>query len=200
MDNNWNNTQNHDPDDTQGNAQGGQPETSAVHTEPDMETTKLDSEERTAETYSDPNAGYSYGQQNPYSQQDPYGRQNTYGGQNSYGQYQTYNQQQNPNWGQDNYNYNVGNNTGYNRSYDTGMDNSPMSLGDWVLTILALMIPCAGIILYFVWAFGKNGNINRRNYCRAYLIITGITLVIYIIIIAIFGAAIIGSLGSARYY
>ena len=75
-----------------------------------------------------------------------------------------------------------------------------MSLGDWVLTILALMIPCAGIILYFVWAFGKNGNINRRNYCRAYLIITGITLVIYIIIIAIFGAAIIGSLGSARYY
>ena len=82
MDNNWNNTQNHDPDDTQGNAQGGQPETSAVHTEPDMETTKLDSEERTAETYSDPNAGYSYGQQNPYSQQDPYGRQNTYGGQN----------------------------------------------------------------------------------------------------------------------
>ena len=119
MDNNWNNTQNHDPDDTQGNAQGGQPETSAVHTEPDMETTKLDSEERTAETYSDPNAGYSYGQQNPYSQQDPYGRQNTYGGQNSYGQYQSYNQQQNPNWGQDNYNYNVGNNTGYNRSYDT---------------------------------------------------------------------------------
>ncbi len=109
-----------------------------------------------------------------------------YGRQQNQGQY----------YGQDNYNYNVGNNTGYHGSYNTGMDNSPMSMGDWVLTILAFMIPCAGLILYFVWAFGKNGNINRRNYCRAYLIILAVVVVIYIVIFAVSGVAIISSLSS----
>lgn len=115
------------------------------------------------------------------------------------GQEQQYSQyQQYQNTSQDNYNYNVGNNAGYhNRTYDTGMDQSPMSMGDWVLTILALCIPCAGIVLYFVWAFGKTGNINRRNYCRAALIITGILFVIYIIFIIIFGLA---AFSSISYY
>ena len=98
---------------------------------------------------------------------------------------------------QDNYHYNVGNNTGYNAPYGSGMDTSPMSMGDWVLTILALCIPCAGIVLYFVWAFGKSGNINRRNYCRASLAITGVFLAIYLIFIAIFGLAFFNSI---RYY
>ena len=99
---------------------------------------------------------------------------------------------------QDNYNYNVGNNEGYNTNYGTGMDQSPMTMGDWLLTILIMtFIPCVGIILYFVWAFGKNGNINRRNYCRAYLIIMGIAIILAIIFIAIFGVA---AIGSYRYY
>lgn len=58
-------------------------------------------------------------------------------------------------------------------------------------------IPCVGIILYFVWAFGKNGNINRRNYCRAYLIIMGIAVLLAIIFLFIFGVA---SIGTYRYY
>ena len=66
-----------------------------------------------------------------------------------------------------------------------------MSMGDWVLTILALMIPCAGIILYFVWAFGKNGNINRRNYCRAALVIELVIIILSIIVMVIFGAALL---------
>lgn len=97
---------------------------------------------------------------------------------------------------QDNYNYNVGSNTEYHQTYDR-MDTSPMSMGDWLLTLLAMMIPCAGIVLYFVWAFGKSGNINRRNFCRAQLIITGAVLVLYMILILIFGIAAIGS--SALY-
>lgn len=99
------------------------------------------------------------------------------------------------NMGQDNYNYNVGNNTGYQQPYDSGMDPSPMSMGDWLLTILALMIPCAGIILYFVWAFGKNGNVNRRNYCRAMLIVSGVLFVIYIVIAVVFSASILATYG-----
>ena len=65
-----------------------------------------------------------------------------------------------------------------------------MSMGDWVLTILALMIPCAGIILYFVWAFGRNGNINRRNYCRAALVIEAVVIILTIVVSVAFGTAI----------
>ena len=88
----------------------------------------------------------------------------------------------------DNFVYNSGNQANQQQV----MDTSPLSLGDWILTILASFIPCAGIILYFFWAFNKNGNVNRRNFCRAQLIIMGAILIIYIVFLAIFGIAIIG--------
>lgn len=66
-------------------------------------------------------------------------------------------------------------------------DTSPMSMGDWLLIILASFLPCAGVILYFVWAFGSHGNVNRRNYCRAMLIVMGGLLVIYILIFMVTG-------------
>ena len=88
----------------------------------------------------------------------------------------------------DNFDYNSGNQANQQQV----MDTSPLSMGDWILTILASFIPCAGIILYFFWAFNKNGNVNRRNFCRAQLIIMGAILIIYIVFLAIFGTAIIG--------
>lgn len=88
----------------------------------------------------------------------------------------------------DNFDYNSGNQANQQQV----MDTSPLSMGDWILTILASFIPCAGIILYFFWAFNKNGNVNRRNFCRAQLIIMGAILIIYIVFLAIFGIAIIG--------
>lgn len=62
-----------------------------------------------------------------------------------------------------------------------------MDLKDWVLTLVVLMIPCVGIVMYFVWAFGDKGNINRRNFCRAQLIIFGVLLVIYLVFFLLFG-------------
>ena len=70
------------------------------------------------------------------------------------------------------------------------MDQTPLSMGEWILTILVMMIPCVGLIIYLVWAFGKNGNVNRRNYCRAYLIIYAVILVISIAFVTLFGAAV----------
>lgn len=141
-----------------------------------------DNLEQEKQTYKDPNADYN---QNNFDNTE-------------YNYYQPNDQYQQNNYNQGNFNYNNGNNMGYNGSYnmnnDPVMDTSPMSMGDWVLTILALMIPCAGIIIYFVWAFGKKGNVNRRNYCRAYLIIYGVILVIYLIIMLVFGAAMVGSM------
>lgn len=92
-----------------------------------------------------------------------------------------------------NYDYNVNPGKGVE-----DMDDSPLSVVDWILTILALAIPCAGIILYFVWAFGKKGNVNRRNYCRAGLILTGIGFVLWVILAIVMGV-IAGGMSSYYY-
>lgn len=69
------------------------------------------------------------------------------------------------------------------------MDLSPLSTGEWLLTMIVGIIPCAGLILYIIWAFGNSGNLNRRNYCRASLILQVISyvLVIFFVIIAAIG-------------
>ena len=55
-----------------------------------------------------------------------------------------------------NYQYSYGNNeyqpNGYDNQNGSNQYNQPdksvMSMGDWLITLLALLIPCAGIILY----------------------------------------------------
>lgn len=110
-------------------------------------------------------------------------RNGGYGGQQQY-------RQPNPNYGyQQNYYHQPNNPNG-------GMDTSPMTMGDWVLTLLALMIPCAGIVLYFVWAFGSRGNINRRNFCRAQLAILGVVLVLYFLLVLVLGISFAGAMSA----
>ncbi len=67
------------------------------------------------------------------------------------------------------------------------VNDPPMSVGDFVLTLLALWIPCAGFILYIYWAVASNVNKNRQNFCRAALIVMGISAVIGIILSIVFG-------------
>lgn len=203
MDNNYDNTPEDTGTDQTDNSAKDQTENQAGNqtgnqTEPQTEP-KDTAQEQT--TYTDPNAGVN----NSYSGYQQAGPNQGYSGYQQAGPNQGYSnyQQAGPNqnytnYQQDNYAYNVGNNTGYNRTYDTGMDESPMSMGDWVLTILAFIIPCAGIVLYFVWAFGKSGNVNRRNFCRAQLVIMGVMFALYFVIFLIFGASMIASFG--RYY
>ena len=75
----------------------------------------------------------------------------------------------------------------YSRNRNEQSDNSPMDLKDWILTLIVLLIPCVGIVMYFVWAFESNGNINRRNFCRAQLIIFAVLLGIYLVLFMLFG-------------
>ncbi len=73
-----------------------------------------------------------------------------------------------------------------------GQLEKPMSLGDWIITMLVLAIPCVGLIMTFVWGFGQ-GNTSRKNYCRAVLIfaVIGVVLgvIFYASLIAIFSNA-----------
>jgi len=71
-----------------------------------------------------------------------------------------------------------------------------MSLKDWLITWLIFLIPCVNIVMILVWAFSSNGNFNRRNYCRAYLIIIGVLIVLYFIAMMVFGAAILAVFGD----
>lgn len=130
-------------------------------------------------------AGYRQGNPVQSGQSNSYQYQGADSGQT--GDYQYQNSQYTGGQYQDNLNYNTGSNLGYQQNNYENMDTSPMSMGEWLLTVLAGMIPCAGIVLYLVWAFSKTGNVNRRNFCRAQLIVMGIIFVLYMIMIIILG-------------
>ena len=72
----------------------------------------------------------------------------------------------------------------------------PMTLGEWLITILVLSIPCLNLIMAFVWGFGNGGNINRRNFCRAALIFMAISAVLGIIFSASIMALFANALNS----
>ena len=74
-------------------------------------------------------------------------------------------------------------------------DTSVMGVKDWLKCLLLLLIPCANIILPFVWAFGSSGNLNKKNFFRAALIMYAIIIGIYFLIF-IFSIAIGASFSS----
>ena len=59
--------------------------------------------------------------------------------------------------------------------------NAVLSTVEWLGTLLVLIIPIVGLVVYIVWAFGSGGNIHRRNFCRAALILTVISIVLGLI-------------------
>lgn len=70
----------------------------------------------------------------------------------------------------------------------------PVSFGEWMITLLVMLIPCVNIVMMFVWAFGSGAKKSKSNYFKAQLIYFAIVIVLYIIIFAIFGATIASQL------
>lgn len=65
----------------------------------------------------------------------------------------------------------------------------PMTIGEWLLLMLIMIIPCVNIIMLFVWAFSGDPNkISRANYCKAMLIWILISIVLSTILTVAFGA------------
>ena len=62
------------------------------------------------------------------------------------------------------------------------LPEKPLSTGEWFVTLLVFMIPVVNIIMHFVWAFGE-GNIGRRNLCRAQLLLFAIMLGLSMIVV-----------------
>lgn len=91
------------------------------------------------------------------------------------------------------------NNAYQNQGASYGTDTA-MSVGDWLITFIITAIPIIGIIMIFVWAFGSGGNLNRRNYARAALIMALIGLVIGILFTAVWGTLFATIFNNLDYY
>ena len=128
-----------------------------------------------------PNGNQGGYYQNTYTQGD--NNQNTYT--NSY-----MNANPNPN-ANPSYQYNP-NNNGYQSTYQPmqGDLEEPVSLGEWMITILLMAIPCVQIIMPFVWAFSSSTKKSKSNFFKASLIFAAIYLVLFIISMIAFGGAI----------
>jgi len=71
----------------------------------------------------------------------------------------------------------------------------PVSLGSWVGMLLLGFVPCVNLIMLFVWAF-SDGKKSRQNWARASLIVTAIIVVLYMIFVFTFGAALVASMSQ----
>ncbi|MEX2600618.1 MAG: hypothetical protein WD355_03150 [Balneolaceae bacterium] len=72
-----------------------------------------------------------------------------------------------------------------------------ISTGDWLLTLIIAAIPLIGFIMLFVWGFGGGANRNKANWAKASLLMLVLAIVIYGLIMLIFGTFFI--FGSETY-
>ena len=86
------------------------------------------------------------------------------------------------------YNYNQG----YNE-YPSG-DSDPVTLGQWMITMLLMCIPIVNIIMLIVWAVSGETAPSKKTWAQAQIIWTIIGAVITGIVYATIGAAILGGM------
>lgn len=70
-----------------------------------------------------------------------------------------------------------------------------VSIKEWLITNLIMMIPLVNIVMMLVWAFGSNTNPNKANYFKAALILFAIVMVIYLVLAVVF----FGSVAANQY-
>lgn len=65
----------------------------------------------------------------------------------------------------------------------------PLSLKDWIVTLLITFIPVVNFVMYLVWAFGNETHPSKKTWAQATLIWLAISLLLGGIIMAVFGLA-----------
>jgi hypothetical protein len=80
------------------------------------------------------------------------------------------------------------------------MNNSqerPVSVGDWVLTLIIFSVPLLNIIFLLYWALSDSAAPSKKNYCRACLLFLAIGVACGLLFLFVFGgmAMLAGSLG-----
>lgn len=76
----------------------------------------------------------------------------------------------------------------------------PMSMGEWLISLLVMLIPCVNIVMMFVWAFSSKEKKSKSNFFKAYLIIFGIMMVFMIVMMVVVGVAAANAIDSMGGY
>lgn len=63
----------------------------------------------------------------------------------------------------------------------------PISLGEWIISVLVKRIPLIGLIMLIVWATDKNTEPEKANWAKAELIVKLIIFAAVMIFVAIIG-------------
>jgi hypothetical protein len=71
----------------------------------------------------------------------------------------------------------------------------PMTVGDWLITKLVLLIPLVGFIMLFVWAFTEGVHPSKKTFCQSTLLFAACGIVLVVLVMVVFGgiAAIAGA-------
>jgi len=108
--------------------------------------------------------------------------------QSDFNQQSGYNQT--PQYGQNQYNQPVS-------SQQYGANPWPhMKIGDWVISLLLMLVPIVNIVLACMWAFGSDVNPSKKSFFQAYLIFIAAGIVLGILLSAALGAIFIAVLDS----
>ncbi len=83
------------------------------------------------------------------------------------------------------------------RAY-SGQTGELITTKDYVLMMILFAIPIVGIVFMFIWGFGSDTGVNKKNFARAFLILMAISIGISILV-SIFMGILTASLMSSMY-
>lgn len=82
---------------------------------------------------------------------------------------------------------------------EVNVNEIPMTIGQWLVTLLVMGIPIVGFVLAIIWATGNDVNKSKKTFCQASLIFGAIVLVLYGIIFAVFAGAVMNGMNGLNY-
>ncbi|HAS72701.1 MAG TPA: hypothetical protein DCS67_00985 [Clostridiales bacterium UBA8960] len=72
------------------------------------------------------------------------------------------------------------------REVNNTSESGVVTVKEWIITMLILMIPLVNIVMVFVWAFGGGANASKANYFKAMLIIWLVGIVLWFLVVGTF--------------
>ncbi len=67
------------------------------------------------------------------------------------------------------------------------VQNKPVTVGDWIITIIISAIPIVNIVMLLVWAFSSGTNPSKANWAKAYLVFIAFIIALYFVMFFVIG-------------